>query len=374
MVNIDPYDLVRQRLAVGPLHPVRHELVMDLLKVFWDEETAKILAHFPSAGERIKLEDLAAKTGMEKKQIRKLLNAAAAKKTINKDVANGYCLEPLVPGVFEAYFIARQDTPENLQKAANLFWQIFNKEEVMRYGMDENFNLFRPVLPSGAAEKLIQVNESINAESQVLPYELVEDIVNKNEHFAVIPCQCRLIGEMSGEPCKRVPTSMGCLAAGPGAVMLAQTGMAKALTKAETLEFLKKTEKAGLVHNTSNSTGGEHLMFICNCCPCHCGALKPVIKWKTKTIIPSNFQPKIDIDTCTECETCLKKCPMGAITHPDGGSMTIDFGLCIGCGVCATNCPSKAMKLVKIRNVVPPQKNRIGNKIFMRTLGELLNS
>ncbi len=81
MVNIDPYDLVRQRLAVGPLHPVRHELVMDLLKVFWDEETAKILAHFPSAGERIKLEDLAAKTGMEKKQIRKLLNAAAAKKT-----------------------------------------------------------------------------------------------------------------------------------------------------------------------------------------------------------------------------------------------------------------------------------------------------
>ncbi len=370
----DSYDIVRQKLAVGPCHPVRHELVIELLKVFWDEETAKILAHFPSAGERIKLEDLAEKTGIEKKQIRKLLNAAAAKKTINKDLTKGYCLEPLLPGVFEAYFIARTDTPENLQKAANLFWQAFNKEEVMRYGFDENFHLFRPVLPTNATEKLIQVNQGVDAQSQVLPYELVVDMINKNDHFAVIPCQCRLIGEMNSDPCKRAPASMGCLAAGPAAPMLAANGYAKALTKQEALEFLKKTEKAGLVHNTSNSTGGEHLMFICNCCPCHCGVMKGVVNWKAKVLSVSNYEPQINAEVCEECGTCMKKCPMGAITQQDGGKMVIDLELCIGCGVCASNCAKGALKLAKVRNIIPPVKNRIGNKIFMRTLGELLMS
>ncbi len=374
MSNFDPYDIVRQKLAVGPLHPVRHALVTDLLKVFWDEETAKILAHFPSAGERIQLDDLVSQTGLEKKQIRKLLDVAVKRRTLNKHVAKGYCLEPILPGVFEAYFIARQDTPENLQKAAKLFWQIFNTKEVMGSNIDENFTLFRPVLPSGATEKLIQVDQSIDAESQVLPYELVEDLVNKNDHFTAIPCQCRLIGEMNGEPCKRTTPEIGCLATGPAAVMLAETGMGKAMSKEETLAYLKKAEKAGLVHSTSNSTGGEHLLFICNCCPCHCGVLKSVSHYKTKTLCPSNFQPKLDSETCTECETCVKKCPMGAITLPDGGTITINYDLCLGCGVCAYNCPSGALKLVKVRNVVPPVKNLIGNKIFMRTLGELLGS
>ncbi len=373
MVESDPYDIVRQKLAVGPLHPQRHAFVIDLLKVFWDEETAKILALFPSAGERIKLEDLAEKTGMEKKQIRKLLDVAAKKKTIAKNIAKGYSLEPILPGVFEAYFIARQDNPENLQKAAKLYWQIFNTEETMRPNIDENFSLFRAVLPSGAVEKIVQVDQSINAESQVLPYELVEDMINKNEYFASIPCQCRLIGEMNGDPCKRTTPDIGCLATGQSTQLLVAQGWGKALSKQEALQYVIKAEKAGLVHSTSNSTGGEHLMFLCNCCPCHCGVLKAV-HWKTKTLAPSNYQPKIDAETCTECETCLKKCPVGAITHLDSGAMTIDYGLCLGCGVCAYNCPSGALKLTKVRNIVPPVTNKLGNKIFMKTLGDLLTS
>ncbi len=283
-------------------------------------------------------------------------------------------MEPLLPGVFEAYFIAREDSEEHLKAAAALYREIFGTGDIMRRIFDPGFRFFRPLLPTGTSEKLIEVGESFDASSQVLPYELVEDLINKNEEFAVIPCQCRFAGELNGEPCKVAPSEMGCFATGPSVKMIVASGVGKAMTKAEALDFLKRTEKAGLVHNTSNSKGGEHLMFICNCCSCHCGVLKSLKEHGAPVINPGNYQPSIDPNTCTECELCMKKCQMGAITHPEKGRMMIDLGTCIGCGVCASNCPAGAMRLLKTRDIVPPDKNKIGGKYFNKMLGELLRS
>ena len=41
---------------------------------------------------------------------------------------------------------------------------------------------------------------------------------------------------------------------------------------------------------------------------------------------------------------------------------------CIGCGICAANCPKDAIKLVKVRDIEPPDKNMIGNKTFLEIL------
>ncbi|MHA1143850.1 MAG: 4Fe-4S dicluster domain-containing protein [Candidatus Helarchaeota archaeon] len=374
MTEIDYYEIVRQKLAVGPLVAPKHQKIHDLLRVFWDEEVIKILAVFPSIGKPISLRELAEKTGLDRKKIKSILQKAVAKKTLVKH-GTKYELAPLVPGIFEAYFIARQDTKENLEKAAEAYRFIFkNVNELQPPAIRKDFEMFRPLLPIESKDRLIAINESIEARNEVLPYELVEDLINNSEYFAVIPCQCRYIGEVTGEPCEIAPSEMGCFITGIGAQALARFGLARALTKEEAINYLKKTEKAGLVHCTSNSKGGEHLQFICNCCPCHCGILKPTKKHGFKIISPSNFRPKIDSDTCVECELCMKKCPMSIITHDaEGKKMLIDLSSCIGCGVCATNCAKNAIKMEKIEDKIPPDVIPIGEKTFMEHLGSLLS-
>jgi len=372
MAESDYYDLVRQKLTLGPLQAPNHPKVLDLLKIFWDEETIKILSYFPPAGQRISLAELSEKSGLTTSEVRRILKKAEKNKTISKS-GKDYGLETLVPGIFEAYYIARQDTEKNLRKSAEIFWWLFNNVDSL--GEDpiaRDFELFRPLLPIETKEKLIEIEKSVDAQTQILPYELVEDLINNNEFFAVIPCQCRLIGEMSGEPCELASADMGCFITGNPAQAMASFGWGKALSKEEAIEYLKKTEKAGLVHCTSNSIGGEHLMFICNCCSCHCGVLKLVKEHGYQTTAPSNFAPKMDPNLCAECETCVKKCPMGALSHPEEGYIILNSELCIGCGVCATNCPKNAIKMEKVRDTIPPKVKKIGNKLFMQMLVELL--
>ncbi len=376
--QLNYYDIVRQKLTLGPLTAPKHEKIFELLKIFWPEEdTIKLLSFFPSADQRITIEELVEKSGMDKGKIRKILRSVTKKKTVSA-ARNRYGLEPLAPGIFEAYFIAKQDSKENLQKAAEIFRWLFNHvAELDAQGhhiFDRDFEMFRPVIPIDSKEKLLGIEEDIESRSKVLPYELVEDMINKNEYFTKIPCQCRLIGEMSGEPCERAPSEMGCFAAGVGALGIANMGWGTSLSKEEAIEYLKSTEKAGLVHLTSNSKGGEHLLFICNCCPCHCGALMPTKDLGYKTVVPSNFKPRFDVELCVECEKCIKKCPMDAITHPEEGKMVVDDERCIGCGLCASNCAKTAITLVKVTDTIPPDVKKFGNKIFMKMLGQLLTS
>lgn len=372
MVETDYYDLVRQKLTMGPIQAPNHPKILELLKIFWDEEAIKLLSQFPPAGQRISLSELAEKTGLTISEIRRILKKAAKNKTICK-AGREYGLETLVPGIFEAYFIARQDTEENLKKTAEIFHWLFNNADTLEEdAIARDFELFRPLLPIDIKEKLIEIEESVDGQTQVLPYELVEDLINNNEFFAVVPCQCRLVGEMSGDPCEVASADMGCFVTGKPAQALASSGWGKALSKEEAIDYLKKTEKAGLVHCTSNSTGWEHLMFICNCCSCHCGVLKLVKEHGFKTTIPSNFAPKIDPGLCVECETCLKKCPMGALSHPEEGQIILNSEVCIGCGICATNCPKNAIKMEKVRDIIPPKFKKIGDKVFMQMLGDLL--
>ena len=378
-LKLDYYDIVRQKLAVGPLQAPKHEKIFELLKVFWDEDTVKVLAHFPNAGETISLEELAEKSGMEKKQIRRLLKKATKKKTLSQ-IGKEYSLEPLAPGIFEAYFISSGDTPENTQKAAEIFrWLFKNVETLEAEGhsmIDKNWSFMRPLLPIESKEKLIKIDESVDAHSQVLPYELVEDLINKNEYFAKVPCQCRMIAEKSGEPCEVAPTEMGCFLTGRGAQAAAAFGWGTALTKEEAIEYIKETEKAGLIHCTSNSMGGEHLLFICNCCSCCCGVVHPTKQHDFKTLTPSNFQPQIDTELCILCKTCLKKCPLDAITYKESPEekMVINYDVCVGCGVCAANCKKNALTMKKVHDNIPPKVNKIGDKMFMQTMRDLLTS
>jgi len=146
---------------------------------------------------------------------------------------------------------------------------------------------------------------------------------------------------------------------------------ARLLNKEEAIEFIKETEKRGLVHNAIEDQGYESSQFFCNCCSCHCGALFPAKQFHTKGASPSNYAPQINVEICNKCEICLKKCPNDAIYHrwplesdSSDEMIVVRDELCIGCGVCAANCPNDAIKMVKVRDNIPPEKRLIGNKTF----------
>jgi ferredoxin len=53
------------------------------------------------------------------------------------------------------------------------------------------------------------------------------------------------------------------------------------------------------------------------------------------------FTPVVDHTICTECETCVENCPVGAITLDD--QIVMDSETCIFCASCVKGCPERAV-------------------------------
>jgi len=371
MTEIDYYEIVRQKLTLGPLSAPKHRKIRKLMEVFWNEEEIKLLSHFESADKYISIKQLIERSGLPKEEIKNLLKRSVEIGTISKKGLK-YCVDPLIPGVFERYFQRSKDTEENLKKAAALYRDIM-KEIMPQWHAETDWKLFRPLLPLETQENLIEINQDFDVQAQTLAYETVRNIIDKYDQFASITCQCRLIGELSGEPCEVAPAELGCFVAGPAGKMMVDEGIrgAKLLNKEEAIEFLKETEKKGLIHNAIFDEGNESSVFFCNCCSCHCGALFPAKIFHSKGVYPSNYSPKFNIELCTKCETCMRKCPNDAIYHrfpveadSSDEQMVLREEMCLGCGICAANCPNNAIKMVKVRDNTPPEKHLIGNKTF----------
>ncbi|MFX1490127.1 MAG: hypothetical protein ACFFBI_13320, partial [Promethearchaeota archaeon] len=241
MTEVNYYDLVRKKLVLGPLSSPKHRKIIKLMKVFWNEEEIKLLSHFDSADKLMSLKQLSERSGMPKDEIKQLLRRSLRNGTLTK-TGTKYCLEPIIPGIFEKYFQRSRDTEENLNKAAQLYRDIM-KLIMPQQVRDLDWSLFRPLLPVETDERLIEINKDYDIESQTLPYETVMNLINRHDQFAVITCQCRLIGELTGEPCEVAPAEMGCFVAGPASKMMVDAGVrgARLLNKEEAIEFLKET-------------------------------------------------------------------------------------------------------------------------------------
>lgn len=363
MAEVDYYEKMRQKLnTVKGFGAPKHKKIMEFLRIIWTEEEAKLLINLEGIGKFEGAGQIAKKAGMPEAKAEALLDAAAAKGTIVK-FGGQYGLIPFVPGIFEFYYLKLGDTEENHKKAAKVLREIIDK---VIPGMTANkkLGLLTPKLPIDAREKLIQINKSIEKNSEVLPHELVEEVINRNEYFTALPCQCRLIGEYAGEPCKLTKAGeFGCLACGMTAQALAAMGIGRSITKEEAIAHVRGAEKAGLIHNGPNTSGSQAYVLICNCCPCHCGLLSSTVKHGVPAgVTASNYRPVVNNELCTKCEICIKKCPMEAIFHrwpvnaDSSDERIVPFlNKCMGCGVCASNCPENAILMEKFKFDMPPE-------------------
>jgi uncharacterized Fe-S center protein len=133
---------------------------------------------------------------------------------------------------------------------------------------------------------------------------------------------------------------------------MVEQGLAREISKEETLKILKGANEEGLVHATENIDG--HLSTICNCCGCCCVFINTKKKMGLHTISASIYVAQVNAELCAACGTCEERCPMQAIAVGDEGVAEVQEELCIGCGVCTPTCDIEAVDLVERKATESP--------------------
>ncbi|MFA6448332.1 MAG: 4Fe-4S binding protein [bacterium] len=193
----------------------------------------------------------------------------------------------------------------------------------------------------GPFMRIIPINKSIKGGATVLPYEAAANMINEAGKLAVADCPCRRAVRECDAPLDV------CIQINKGADYVLQRGTGREISKEEAVVILDRAEKAGLVHLTEHRPGLGNV--LCNCCPCCCMALQPLLKGGVRAFaVPSRFSASVDASACTGCGLCEPRCHADAISDADS-SAKVDAERCIGCGLCASVCPTEAIALQEIR-------------------------
>jgi electron transport complex protein RnfB len=127
----------------------------------------------------------------------------------------------------------------------------------------EYFDEYLPVLADTALVvdtpqlRTIPVDESVDAQTEVMAYEQVEALIRQNKTITVAPCICRQEKGIVGEACDK--PSETCLSFGIGAEYIQRTAGGRHISQDEALDLLSQANEAGLVLQPGNA---KEPMFI----------------------------------------------------------------------------------------------------------------
>ena len=326
--------------------PEFYEMVEEL----FTPEEAEVNNAMPSG--LFKAKDMARQMGRDKAKIKEILEAMADKGlcwAINKDGTQFYQSAKFIPGILE-FVMMPGKTTEKDKKIARLM-------HAYRKAYIEKMKVTKPTFPT---HRVITVDRFIETGNQIHTYDQMQTYIDKYKPIAVANCFCRHEAALRGEDTHDMPIDV-CMQFGPGAQYAIERLGARNLTKKEAREVLDRAEEAGLIHlsqNRQDFTEDIDLNFICNCDRWHCGIVTRFLAQpKPGLFINSGFEPRFDSDLCTACETCVERCPPGALTMGDKDIPTVDLDRCFGCGVCATGCPSEAIAMANKPSFPEPPKD-----------------
>ncbi len=290
--------------------------------------------------------DLAEAMGRETSEMEAVLEAMADKGlcgAVSMGETTYYQGVRFMPGILEFQFMPGKinDRAKRIAKLIHAYENTFdaNKEK-----SDFEFPSYR----------VITVDRTVEGGNTIHTYDQVKSVIDKNDDIAVTTCYCRHGALLRGEDTHDMPMEV-CMQFGMNAQFALQRMGARKLTREEALDVLKQSEEAGLIHMSQNMTDGFD--FVCNCDRWHCVPLKNVMsKPKPGFFFNSGFEPKVDADLCTACETCVDRCPPVALGLGDDDVPVVNLDLCFGCAVCATGCPTEAITMVNKPDFpVPPE-------------------
>ncbi len=231
---------------------------------------------------------------------------------------------------------------------ATIVWPGATEEfyDLWRTYMEEEWPKLAPGLASILPRpftRVIPVEASLDSgKVAVLAPENVRQIINDADKIAVTKCTCRVTMKKCDAPVEV------CLQINKGAQYTIDRGSGREVSKAEAMQIIEDTEKAGLVHVTMNKADVGH--FICNCCGCCCQSFTLLISDNVNLCDPSRYAPRVDTDACTGCGTCEDRCYFGAITVGADEVAQPNPDKCLGCGQCAIGCPEDAITMVEERS------------------------
>lgn len=351
----DVYFQLGERLNQYPVKMPLVEAYLNILREIYTEEEARLGAQIPVGVHTA--QELAQRLNRPEKPLTELLERMADKGTIfvqrTEDGQSRYALTPFVPGVVEFQLMRGTDTPKD-RKFAKMIESFMEGELAnLARAAFQDLEMVKQLVPVPPA-RTVTVEKDLPPDTQVHSFERLSRLVEQETSFAAAKCYCRHHAYLVGKPCK-VPgiPEYSCLAFGAAADYVAERGFGKRITKEQAYQILEATEKAGLVHNTSNIRGST--VFVCNCCGCCCGFLKSMEWMGTNAMLSfSNFRVQADTAECVGCGDCVERCQVKALRLADN-VVSVGEAKCLGCGNCVSACPTNCLTMVRRAERIPPE-------------------
>ncbi|NLB18218.1 MAG: 4Fe-4S binding protein [Syntrophomonadaceae bacterium] len=331
---MDVYQKLQERLDTNAAGAPAAESFSKILRLLFTPEEAEIANYLTW---RLKpVSKIAEKSGIDPDKLTDMLENLADRGVVFAKVKPGaenrYCLLPTIPGLYEFPFMRPERNP-HLKELAKLW------EEYHRDGMADS-HAGSPT----SQMRVIPVQETIPMVSEVLPYEVVTDMISRADVISLANCACRVSIGACDKPLEV------CLSFDDMARFLVERDHARFIDKDEAIKVLKIAEEAGLVHSINNSQDKPGV--ICNCCGCCCNLLRGLLEMKNpNAIATSAYVVSYVPDDCISCYLCVERCPVKALEE-NVDLVTVHEDTCIGCGLCVSTCPTESLTLQR-RKVVP---------------------
>ncbi|MGD0354870.1 MAG: 4Fe-4S binding protein [Dehalococcoidia bacterium] len=323
----DVYEKLRERLDKFPqgFPKSRSGVELKILKDLFTPEEAEIALSLRPYPENVSA--IAQRSGKDETELGETLFSMSKRGLIGRYRASEselyYFLTPWVVGIYEFQV-------NNLTKDRIHLFEQYYEEASVPYWRGRSIGF-----------RVIPIEKEIKENTTIQPYERVSEIIDSHTVFAVADCICRKERAMVGDGCGKLQEA--CLSFGPAASYYIENGIGRAISKEEAKNILIKSEEEGLIHCSSNTSGGK--IFICNCCSCCCAVMKHVTKYgNPNAITKSNYYAVNDVENCNACGICVERCQVHAIRIEDDVTI-IERDRCIGCGLCVSMCATGSLSL-----------------------------
>jgi len=325
-MTVNSYEKLREFLDQFPIgfRKTQSGVEIEILKRLFTEEEADLATFLTIRPERAR--SIARRAGKNSTEVEKKLDLMAKKGLVfraKRDNKTRYNAAPFMIGLYE-YSVNKIN-----KELAQLFKNYYHAAGLEELGASN--------IPGF---KVIPLEETIQTDTTLFPYQMLEESIRNSRVIAVADCVCRKESQLLGEGCDHPMET--CLSFGAAAEYYIENEMGRKITSEEAIQIIKEADESGLVHAGANS---KHLSNICNCCPCCCISMKGMTQFgqNKQKFMNAVFESIIDEELCVACENCVERCPVKAITIED--IAIVDRDLCLGCGLCASVCSDNAISL-----------------------------